>query len=132
MNGESAPFNSDPDALPASNYLVIQTPGDNLAAVGAAQPVPGEQLPPPPPSAAGGAQQPPPFGPTGSGGKGASVVSSLLSQFIQMGSELRYLIFINLWYVDIVKKGCCTAHVAGLEITQPLLTASINDQIPDG
>ena len=95
MNGESAPFNSDPDALPASNYLVIQTPGDNLAAVGAAQPVPGEQLPPPPPSAAGGAQQPPPFGPTGSGGKGASVVSSALFQFIQMGSRLRQLIFIN-------------------------------------
>lgn len=65
---------SDPDALPASNYLVIQTPGDNLASVGAAQPNPGEQLPPAPPSAAGGAQ-PPPFGPTGSGGKGASVVS---------------------------------------------------------
>ena len=95
MNGESAPFNSDPDALPASNYLVIQTPGDNLAAVGAAQPVPGEQLPPPPPSAAGGAQQPPPFGPTGSGGKGASVVSSALFKFLQMDSRLRHLIFIN-------------------------------------
>ena len=95
-----------------------------MAAVGAAQPVPGEQLPPPPPSAAGGAQQPPPFGPTGSGGKGASVVSSSQFQFIQMGSKLRHLIFINLWYVDIVKKCCCTAHVAGREITQPFLTAS--------
>ena len=79
-----SPALSDPDALPASNYLVIQTPGDNLASVGAAQPNPGEQLPPQPQAAAGGAQ-PPPFGPAGSGGKGASVVS----EFGRSGSTAR-------------------------------------------